>query len=1153
MNDSARPASASTPQIGADSSRQERLRDLQERWAHGERLRVETYLQREPALAEDTEGILELLYQEMVLRDRHQDPPRLEEYLRRFPRLAEPLTVQFEVFEALRAGWSGVSLAPPQALEGAAAVPQIAGFEVQYQVGRGGMGVVYRARQRSLNRTVAVKMIRTLAAATARERARFRAEAEAAAGLQHPAIVQVFEVGESSDGPYLVLEFLEGGSLSRKLAGVPMPPRQAAEMLLLLANAVSAAHARGIVHRDLKPANILLTASGLPKIVDFGLAKNLQRDGSTGTNAAGLTQVGDVVGTPSYMAPEQTGGESEGEGEGQVQAIGPWTDVYALGAILYELLTGRPPFRGATALDTLEQVRDREPVPPRRLQPSVPIDLETICLTCLRKEPAKRYASSQALAEDVGHFVAGEPIRARPAGRWERLVKWARRRPAAAALVAVSMTATAVVVAGLVIGLLMLGDKQEETQNALSAAQVAGKAKDDALQVKDAALRAKETALAQKEAALRQERLTGYYNRIARAYGELLSNNVVRARKTLAECPDELRHWEWRYLQRSSHAELVTLAREGSSGKSVAFSPDDQLLAVGHDDGSISVWDVNAGKMLYRAPGESGAAVCVAFSGDGTRLASGSRYGKFGMLTVLEARSGKLVRRIAAHKAGVRGLAFDPSGEKILTCGGEPTVRAWDLMRREVVAWQDYASPVNCVAWSHDGLSIATGHEDGMVQILSTETGKAVHKLQGHSKLVLWLAFQPGDKKLLSSTVEEVRTWDTNKGIELPGRLTRYSVNAALSSDGQHLALAAIRVAWVVTADKGLPHSHYCGDTDSVSALAFNRAGDRLATVCLRGSITLWDATSPPEFTVLHRIELLAGLALNDQQQQLAYVSSRDAGLLDLRKRRAIWQVPWQPRPPLSEWPLALHSDSNQLASADKTAVIVMDAATGAELRRFLLKDFFVNGMAYDPAGRVLAVAGSSGPYQAGAVLLLDATSGATLRKLPGDSEVSLQVSFGRDGRHLATLTKGNVQLWKADGSELRFTLNGQLSTGRFYHSAVFSPDGRLLAAGSRQAVDIVNVADGKLVHTLTSPNEGNPTRGLAFTPDGARLVGMTMVGEYSNLVVWDMSTGQELLTLRAPYARINDLAFTADGHRLVGAVPGAIVCWDGTPLLPGK
>jgi formylglycine-generating enzyme required for sulfatase activity len=309
-------------------------------------------------------------------------------------------------------------------------LPQVAGYSILGVLGSGGMGVVYRAEQTALRRVVALKMILHGDYVGADQRRRFQTEAEAIAALQHPHIVQVYEVGEHDGLPYFSLEFCAGGSLEKQLDGTPWEPRRAAALVQTLAGAVEAAHQQGLVHRDLKPGNVLLTADGTPKVTDFGLVKRL--------DVPGQTQSGVVVGTPSYMAPEQAGGAG--------QQVGPAADVYALGAVLYELLTGRPPFKAATPMDTMLQVLSEEPVAVRRLQPKVPRDLETICHKCLEKDPKKRYASSAALAEDLRRFLAGEPVQARSAGPLERALKWARRRPALATLLLVTVLGVAGIV-----------------------------------------------------------------------------------------------------------------------------------------------------------------------------------------------------------------------------------------------------------------------------------------------------------------------------------------------------------------------------------------------------------------------------------------------------------------------------------------------------------------------------------------------------------------------------------------------------------------------------------------------------------------------------------------------------------------------------------
>jgi tetratricopeptide (TPR) repeat protein/predicted Ser/Thr protein kinase len=429
--------------MGEDAQTQHLCADQRERWRRGDRVRVETYLAQHPFLGADDEALLDLIYNEIVLRQEHGDPPRLDEYLRQFGRLEEPIRLLFEVHEALEqqptrrveAGGAGPESVPAFFVTRGPirTLPAVAGYDILGVLGEGGMGVVYQARHERLRRVVALKMLRGGPQASPRALARFQTEVEVVARLQHPNIVPIYEVGEHEGEPFFAMEFVAGGTLTSRVDGTPQPAREAARTVAALARAMHHAHQRGVVHRDLKPSNVLLTEEGVPRITDFGLAKYPE-------GSEGHTRSGDVLGTPSYMAPEQAAGKA--------QQVGPATDVYALGAILYELLTGRPPFKAETPTDTLLQVLHNAPVPPSRLRAQTPRDLETICLKCLEKEPHKRYATAEALADDLDRFLEGRPVRARRSRWWEKAVKWARRRPAAAALLAVS----ALAVLGLGLG-----------------------------------------------------------------------------------------------------------------------------------------------------------------------------------------------------------------------------------------------------------------------------------------------------------------------------------------------------------------------------------------------------------------------------------------------------------------------------------------------------------------------------------------------------------------------------------------------------------------------------------------------------------------------------------------------------------------------------
>jgi serine/threonine protein kinase len=485
-------------------------------------------------------------------------------------------------------------------------IPAVPGYEILGELGRGGMGVVFKARQVSLNRLVALKMIHAGELSDPDTLTRFRTEAEAVARLQHPNIVQIYEVGEADGRPYFSLEYVGGGNLAQRAAGEPQAPADAAALVEELARAVHYAHAQGVIHRDLKPGNILLAAgsrqqaagseaedlSPLPsaaccllpaKIADFGLAKYPAGTGRPDSPS----RRGLIVGTPQYMAPE-AGTTPE--------AVGPAADVYSLGAILYEMLTGRPPFRGGSAIDTLLQIRLLEPIPPRVWQPKTPRDLETIALKCLAKEPGLRYLSARELAEDLRRFRGGVPIRARPASLPERAWKATRRHPVVAS-------------AGLAIAATAM----------LGCASLAWR------------WRAAEAALARTEGRLATAEWGLYRNRIGQARDLVRDGKFTAAVEVLGQCeppadrPD-FRGWEWHYLRRfcTEHRDPVTVTSNGSPGSFAAdaASPDGRRSATAID-GMIVLRDVSSGQevLSLRLPSHAvGARPRLSFSDDGQRL-----------------------------------------------------------------------------------------------------------------------------------------------------------------------------------------------------------------------------------------------------------------------------------------------------------------------------------------------------------------------------------------------------------------------------------------------------------------------------------------------------------------------------------------------------
>lgn len=618
-----------------------------------------------------------------------------------------------------------VGSSPASRPAGPKGLPTVPGYDVFSELGRGGMGVVYKARQVKLNRVVALKMILAGAHAGPAERMRFLREAEAVAALHHPNIVQIFEVGEHDSQPYLSLEFVDGGSLAQVIAtGKVWAFSDAATLTAQLAHTIEYAHAQGVIHRDLKPGNILLNAdSGIrsadsksnpplrtpafvPKVTDFGLAKRLDEEPGSGG-----TKTGAVMGTPSYIAPEQAAGKPD--------AVGPTADVYACGAVLYELLTGRPPFRGDTPLDTVLQVLNDDPIPPTRLRPRLPRDLETICLKCLEKDPARRYPSAAELAADLDRFNNGEPIVARPITAIGRVVKWAKRHPTAAGLAAATAAAVAVALTALSVSHIKVQAALEQTE---AQKKLADEAKVNAensrvlaeigeSRAEEARQRAEKLAeqekKAREEAAKTSEALREQVKRNERSLyalelaqvAALAQRNPLRAKDLLDGCPEKYRDREfaWRYLNRLCERELERHSHGGPPLTAIAVDPFGLLAATACEDGSVHLWDVRTGVLWVRLKDHPRPATSIAFSLDGLTVATASRDG---LVRIYELPS--VLHQAIAKTSDLIRLA--------------PSIPGLPLQPAPVAVLKADDASLTCVAISSDGRTLAAGGTDGRVR-----------------------------------------------------------------------------------------------------------------------------------------------------------------------------------------------------------------------------------------------------------------------------------------------------------------------------------------------------------------------------------------------------------------------------------------------------
>jgi WD40 repeat protein/tRNA A-37 threonylcarbamoyl transferase component Bud32 len=970
--------------------------------------------------------------------------------------------------------------------------PTLAGYEILGELGRGGMGVVYKARQTGLKRLVALKVILAGARAGTRERARFRTEAEAAARLQHPNVVQVYEISEQDGLLHLALEFIDGNSLAQKIAGAPQPPRAAAELIEVLSRAIQSAHEHNIVHRDLKPSNVLLTRDGVPKIADFGLAKRLD-------DASAPTESGSILGTPSYMAPEQVRGRGHG--------IGPATDVYALGAILYEMLTGRAPFKGASPMDTVLQVIHDEPVPPSRLQRRIPPDLETVCLKCLAREPDGRYPSAAALGDDLRRFLDGAPIRARPAGRLKAAWKWARRRPGVAALLLAVVLVTALGFAGT------LGQWYE-------AAGARDRALDERRQ-KEEQWRAAEAARAEAEAARAEAETALYYSRIAQS--ELLwrAGDLTGAEQALAlgvprEGGRDRRGWEWRYLQGLYHRELFALpSASGDLGGCAAFRPDGRQIAavvMGHDarPADLRVWDAADGSLVAAWHVATGVHR-LAYSPDGTRLALGEVSG---WVRVCDAATGKALFASRLHNSLVSGLDFSPDGRRLATGGWDKLVKVSDSATGEVLReCKGHTERVQGVAFHPDGRHLVSGSRDHTARVWDTETGQEVHKLEGHSDSVFGVAISPDGRCLASAGADgSIKLWDTKTGQVLvsPTGHEAAVLGVAFSSDGRYLASGGgDRTVWVWDVASGARRMAFRGHSAEVSSVAFDPEGRRLLSFSPpQGMAKVWDLTRHPEYDTIGRTPAEAE----------AMVFRPDA--------RHLLTV----------------SRGGSLRTWDTVAGLLVGERSVAMTERLSSP---ATVAAFDPAGRSLAGLAAE---DLRVLKVWDVEAATEPVALRGHTKIPLAVRFSRDRRYVASAAWSSgaptheVKVWDAADGKLLAEWTGD---GRVW-GLDFSPDGRLLAAaGPGRSLTVVDWQTRRTV--LDVAGDGRATA-VAFSPDGKQVASAEPDG--AALKIWDLtegdgrSTGQPRHTLRGfdqPYG----LAYSPDGRRLAAVSRDAVKVWD--------
>lgn len=992
-------------------------------------------------------------------------------------------------------------------------------YELLEEIGRGGMGIVYRARHKKLDRIVCIKMILTGRLAGRREIERFGVEAQAMARLRHPNLVTVYEAGRLEEHDYFSMEYIPGPTLADRLRKGPLGAVAAARYLRAVARAIDYAHGAGLLHRDLKPSNILIDEFDQPRVADFGLARQI--------DAGSLTHTGMVLGTPGYMSPEQT--------QGHLGRLDARSDVYGLGAVLYELLTGRPPFRGDTPLDTLLQVRQAEPVALSLLNPRVPQDLETICLKCLDKQPARRYASAAALADELDRFLNHEPIQARPISPPQRFYRWCCRNPLWFGL-GVTVMLGLVTIAGI----------------AAFAYHTTAAALADAEAARDTEARLADELRSERDVA--QSHL--YLSQIHRANqaiedGDLLEAAELLQRHLPGSAEKDRRGWEWYYLQASLAQYERSLDAHTGNVHAVAWSSDGRRLASVGEDEVLRVWDASTDEEIRSIQLPGGNPLDVDWSPAGDRVATAALDG---VARIWDASDGSLIHELRSPGSGARCVSWSPRGDRLAAGGDGGEITIWSGTEGTPDrTLSRHAERVNVIRWTASGRWIASASDDGTIRIWDAADGTSAAVLNGQRDAwVNSLAWSADDRRLAAVTEDGVlRVWSV-RGDQQSGEVRTEELYARTTSSRKPL----LSVVWsesdrfLVTGgvlprmtmwdpETGEPLQMLRGHVGLVRRLTRQPGGQRIASASADGTVKFWGLDVDHGGTPIHR---------GDSPVRTAAWSAdgRWIAWRDIEGRVVVWDTVSHrvalefAESPLGATGLAWHPKQSQLAFSRSDSVIVFEVPDGREVLRLEGHEGPIWMVAWDPGGHRLATA--SNDHR---VILWDGQTGESLHTFaehPGDVRC---LAWSHDGSKLAAVaTDSVVRVWDAASGSLQRTLAGETTA---INDLAWSGDGTwIAAAGQEGSILRWDIQTGRAMPSLVG-HQGAVWR-VVPGREGTRLFSC---GQDGTARVWDLTTDQEILQMTGHDGAVWSLGLSPDTCCLVtSGVDHTIRVWRSIPRL---